>query len=548
MKNILIIKLLILLFTIKTALAQPLSIDSIYQHLLITYPSYNNITYNKPSTNYLIPNNWLLQTPNIWGATLEEYGEGLTPVGDNVIDAQFFVPTCHTQSDCRGISTCRTADFTLDNRKLCLTNAYNVLDTMYNTIINATTSVDITTLGRDCFSSGAFTAMLKNAIITLGKKSINSPHLITIRLLYGTYKEVPPEWMKSYLNNIISKLPTNNKLIISITNIRSCTFKSNCGNQEKQHDISLDFSWSHGKIIAVDGNTLITGGENLFGQDYTQAEPVNDANIKIFGPVVHGATTYANILWEYVQHHRDILVNHCYTYKRGNISTKCAKAISLNNEFNINSSLPVQAMFISKLNNGVGIGDDADQSEIARVFALKNATRSIKISQQALFNKGEDDLLANKVLQPINTINGNIIQAIAHAIHNNAVDTYIVTSNLFRFNYSDHVDLQYLYDYILNTIVSDYHVESKIAEQELKQHLHLAYISYNHIINTNARSHNKFWIVDDKVFYFGSHNFYPTSLQQFGIIVDSIEASKILLETYWNPMWEYSAKYNFNSM
>lgn len=147
------IKLLILLFTIKTALAQPLSIDSIYQHLLITYPSYNNITYNKPSTNYLIP--------NIWGATLEKYGEGLTPVADNVIDAQCFVPICHTQSDCRGISTCRTADFTLDNRKLCLTNAYNVLDTMYNTIINATTSVDITTFGRDCFSSGAFTAMLK---------------------------------------------------------------------------------------------------------------------------------------------------------------------------------------------------------------------------------------------------------------------------------------------------------------------------------------------------------------------------------------------------
>lgn len=166
---------------------------------------------------------------------------------------------------------------------------------MYNTIINATTSVDITTLGRDYFSSGAFTAMLKNAIIMLGKK-INSPHLITIRLLYGTYKEVPPKWMQSYLNNIISKLPANNKLIISIANIRSCTFKSNCGNQEKQHDIFLDFSWNHGKIIAVDGNTLITGGENLFGQDYTQAEPVNDANIKIFGPVVNGATTYANIL------------------------------------------------------------------------------------------------------------------------------------------------------------------------------------------------------------------------------------------------------------
>lgn len=43
---------------------------------------------------------------------------------------------------------------------------------MYNTIINATTSVDMTTLGTDYFSSGAFTAMLKNAIITLGKKAL----------------------------------------------------------------------------------------------------------------------------------------------------------------------------------------------------------------------------------------------------------------------------------------------------------------------------------------------------------------------------------------
>lgn len=120
-------------------------------------------------------------------------------------------------------------------------------------------------------------------------------------------------------------------------------------------------------------------------------------------------------------------MNHCYAYKKGYISTKCAKAISLNNEFNINSSLPVQAMFISKLNNGVDIGDDADQSEIVRVFALKNATRSIKISQQALFNKGEEDPLENKVLQPINTINGNIIQAIAHAIHLNSMQQ--VTSN-----------------------------------------------------------------------------------------------------------------------
>ena len=56
-------------------------------------------------------------------------------------------------------------------------------------------------------------------------------------------------------------------------------------------------------------------------------------------------------------------------------------------------------MLISKLNNGVGIGDDADQSEIARVFALKNATHSIKISQQVLFFKESNYPLLNKILR-----------------------------------------------------------------------------------------------------------------------------------------------------
>lgn len=49
-------------------------------------------------------------------------------------------------------------------------------------------------------------------------------------------------------------------------------------------------------------------------------------------------------------------------------------------------------------------------------------------------------------------------------------------------------------------------------------------------------------MVDDKIFYLGSHNFYPSSLQQFGIIIDSSEAVKSLIESYWNPMWKYSAK------
>ncbi|MCC8398680.1 MAG: hypothetical protein LN569_05295 [Rickettsia endosymbiont of Labidopullus appendiculatus] len=541
---IIIIKLL--LFTAQVTLAQPISIDDIYKHLLTTFPQYNNITYNKPSTNYFVPNHWLLQTPNIWGTSVEKYNQGFVPVGDNIIDKQFFVPTCRTQSDCLGVSVCRMAQFTLDNRKLCLTNAHDILENIYSTIIKADSSVDITTLGRPFVSTDAFTSMLKNAITTLGYKTLNSSYPIRIRLLYGTYSEIPSTFIKDYLLNITANLPTKNKLIVSVTSVRSCMFKSNCGNEDVQHDVVLDFAWNHGKVIVVDKNILITGGENLWGDDYLETRPANDSSIKIFGAVANGATIYANILWDYVRHNPGLVVNHCYTYKDGAILGKCAQLFKVDTEFNNNSlrhlnDLNVQAMFISKLNNGVGLGNDADQSELARVFALKNATSSIKVSQHAIFAKRFDELLQHKLLAPINTINGNVMQAIAYAIYYNSVDTYIIVSKLTTVD-STNVSLQYLYNCILNIILSKFHVERKIAVKKLNQHLHLAYMSYNNTVDNHVKSHNKFWMVDDKIFYLGSHNFYPSSLQQFGIIIDSSEAAKSLIESYWNPMWKYSAK------
>ncbi|MDR0296757.1 MAG: hypothetical protein LBH67_02090 [Rickettsia sp.] len=172
-------------------------------------------------------------------------------------------------------------------------------------------------------STEAFTSMLKNVLTTLGYKTINSSHPIMIRLLYGTYHEAPSTFIKDYLHNITANLPAKNKLIISIASTRSCMFTSNCGNEDGQHDFVLDFAWNHGTIIVVDKKTLITGGENLWNEDYLEKYPVNDSNIKISGPVANGAIIYANILWDYVRHNREFTVNHCYTYKNGTILEKC---------------------------------------------------------------------------------------------------------------------------------------------------------------------------------------------------------------------------------
>jgi phosphatidylserine/phosphatidylglycerophosphate/cardiolipin synthase-like enzyme len=54
-------------------------------------------------------------------------------------------------------------------------------------------------------------------------------------------------------------------------------------------------------------------------------------------------------------------------------------------------------------------------------------------------------------------------------------------------------------------------------------------------------SHPKIIIVDRAVFYLGSHNFYPASLQEFGVIVTDDGVTRELLTNYWDKLWSASA-------
>jgi phosphatidylserine/phosphatidylglycerophosphate/cardiolipin synthase-like enzyme len=315
-----------------------------------------------------------------------------------------------------------------------------------------------------------------------------------------------------------------------------------CGNNDKQKDIILNFAYNHGKIITVDNKTLMVGGHNLWGQDYLQKKPVNDLSIKISGPIAIGATKYANTMWDYTCKNHGFLSNLFYSYKNGKYSTTCLPDISTEQKLTSQKSgdIQVSAMSVSKLNNGV-LGDDADQSEIARVYAFNSATKSIKISQQALFQIGIGDYIRRPILHPIMTKDGTVMQALANAI-TKGVSVYIVTSSLGGTEYTSYVDLKYIRNYMSNLLISKHNLTPKQVAHILNKNLHLGVISYDGN-EMHDQSHNKVWIVDDHIFYNGSHNIYPSSLQQFGVIIDSKAATKLLEDKLWNPLWENSLKY-----
>ncbi len=546
-----------------------LSATDIYQHLNETYPSYSGITYTKPSNNYL-SSQWLIQTPNVWGKNMSTYNLGVIPSSGNSVDPEFYMPTCKTSDDCNGYRVCSTPNYTTDikgNKKsLCTVPADTILSSVYRVITSAQKSVDILTLQpmsmvHSSFSSEAFTATITNALISLAKKTIKTGDSIQIRFMQGSFgpittKETQPnvtaerqrlhalKWSQHiYLSHIVAALPKGNHLNISVGSMRSCeNGVKPCGNHEEQKDIYLNFAWNHGKIITVDNQTVMFGGHNLWGNDYLQKKPVNDLSIEISGPVAIAATKYANTMWDYTCKNHGLISNLFYSYKNGAYSTACLPDISTEQKFTSQKSgdIPVSAMSVSKLNNGV-LGDDADQSEIARVYAFNSATKSIKISQQALFQIGIGDYIRRPILHPIMTKDGTVMQALANAI-TKGVSVYIVTSSLGGTEYTSYVDLKYIRNYMSNLLISKHNLTPKQVAHILNKNLHLGVISYDGN-EMHDQSHNKVWIVDDHIFYNGSHNIYPSSLQQFGVIIDSKAATKLLEDKLWNPLWENSLKY-----
>ena len=52
--------------------------------------------------------------------------------------------------------------------------------------------------------------------------------------------------------------------------------------------------------------------------------------------------------------------------------------------------------------------------------------------------------------------------------------------------------------------------------------------------------HSKCYIIDECAYYVGSQNLYVCDLAEWGVLVDDANATRQLLDEYWNPLWTCS--------
>ena len=59
-------------------------------------------------------------------------------------------------------------------------------------------------------------------------------------------------------------------------------------------------SWNHGKVLAVDGMTMMTGGMNYWPEYSAAQREIIDMQATVMGDAAISAHKYANYFWRYI--------------------------------------------------------------------------------------------------------------------------------------------------------------------------------------------------------------------------------------------------------
>ena len=394
-------------------------LKQLYDELKKNHPACDKVTFDYDERGGVLPENWLLQTPDIWGMRAADVPVQPWHEEGPGIDPDFRLPICTDSADCKGKGfVCKELQATVKKpgdtpRKLCLGHSDMFVDPIYNMMIKAGKTIHITTLGPG--PDGRFMAAMRNAITYLA----HTGRSVRITFMMGYFLPYRPiDEAKRVLNDLIrdAKSVPGAKLSFAVINYGS------------------GIHWNHSKIVVVDGIHSIVGGHNWYFTKYLQAHPVFDLSMQLSGPISGLTDTFVKEAWKIAERLHRGRVDYPESYFEGWVYDSTAKTEGIRpldwedipaliaddedenpapTEFEDSSAVPVLA--IGRLNDNYRTAP----GEIALARLLSLATESIKISQQ---NLGYNP-------KPLTHWDPAIIKALYEFIVNKKKDVVIVQTN-----------------------------------------------------------------------------------------------------------------------
>lgn len=486
---------------------------------------YEGVTYGLSEGNAL-GDDWLIQSPNAWGMKAGELA--VEPLRCPTCDPTLLLPRCSPDLAC-AVGRCATSRASITRAgayadTFCLGHSDDLLGRIHDMIAGAQRAVDIAWLQPP--ADGRFLGALRNALAELAA----SGRRVTVRMVVGSYPPAVTEPAK-YLASMVQALPAHrHHLSIYMATTRSCANDDTCDG----------LSWNHAKIVAVDGRRAIVGGHNMWTTDYLLDSPVHDVSMEIAGPAVRDAHRFADAIWTYVcAHSGDGASNAAYRWTGGRIIGKgCLASIRLPPAAKPPGN--VKVLSIGRLGKGIN-RDFTSQSLIARTLFFGAARHSIRMLQQdiAFAIGGIDPIWPDAVLQRLADL----------LLHDDA-DVYIILSNPGAAGptgqYSNGTLPATVVKHILEVSAQRSGKSHRFLVDRLCRHLHVAPLRFGPDDRWKDGKpigmHSKVWMVDDRVFYIGSENVYPTNLQEFGYVLDDAKAAAQLRHDLWDRAWEWSQR------
>jgi phosphatidylserine/phosphatidylglycerophosphate/cardiolipin synthase-like enzyme len=505
--------------------ASSLLIEQAARELKKTDPGHRlqGTTYELTRGNQL-RDDWLIQSPDLWGHTAE--GVAVQAQDCEGCEPDLQLPACNAGDGCQ-VGRCAALKASVVRpgqkpRRFCLGHSDALVDRFYDVIVSAHERVDIAMLQPP--ADGRFLAALRNALTYLAA----SRRAVTVRVIVGSY---PPSGTDAlvFLEQLVrdARNQPGSRLRIAVGTIRSCNDDAQCSG----------LSWNHAKILAADGTRAIVGGHNMWTGDYLTGAPVHDLSMELHGPAAGTAHRFASALWRYVcgRPEGDTLnTAYAFSLKHG-VARGCIDEVGLP-PAHAAGSIPV--LSIGRLGKGM-IPEFTDQSLVARTLLLGSARHAVRMIQQdvAFAVSGIDPIWPDAVLERLSDL-----------ITSGGGDVYIVLSNLGAAGAIGH----YSYGVALETVASRLmqvaqrrsHHSHRVLVKELCQHFHLAPLRFGPDAtwpgNKPIAVHTKFWMVDDRLFYIGSENLYPATLQEFGYVVEDRAATARVRTDLWDQAWKWS--------
>lgn len=489
---------------------------------------------------------WLIASPEgYWGKSAAEFPHNLAcKPGESGCDKDFLRRLCSTDDDCRNQNTsCQlleaSANPTTPARKMCLGSGDQLLNRYYKVITSAEKHLEITSLS---MPNGRFRTMLRNALAVLMVK----PNPPSVRMLYSGSDVV----------NINITHPAQKYLrdfwyeVGHAAGRSDADLRSEDDRKAQKMKMNLAWltdgtiSWNHSKIVIADQARVVTGGHNLWDPDYVSDQPIADLSMEITGSAAKASQAYVNTLWSKVD--SESLASQVGTWSYGELPQRKYPPLPFQKGYRINppdlkdgqgGEIPMIA--IGRLGK---LG--ANSSDTAILAMIQSAQKSLDFAIQDLYQSPTGGAVIQ--LRPW------ILDALSDAVLRGVHLRVVKSDQKASLNGYTMVD----YKKTFSLLVGD--IQKAAAARRLSEKdgqsirdficskIEMAPWRFTAGVTkwTNGDgfgSHPKLVIVDDSLFLIGSQNFYPSNLQEFGIIVSDADAVDELRKEYWNPLWEASS-------